>query len=204
MIAKTEPQAAYRYFITAFKHKPSYIMRTIPDIYQLNQLNEVITSEFMPAITGGIHCSTIEWKLLALPSKFPIFAEISNQEHEYFLSLSKGLSTRITNQEIEHPSETDAQKKLKGLRIAKTSSTFKEHSILSYNLNQEQRTMIFQLQRKDAISKNNSPGILFEFAMVGHSQDFQLIENVVKKLNYSMLFLQKRWFRIIKTQPSEK
>ena len=32
MIAKTEPQAAYSCFITAFKHKPSYIMRTIPDI----------------------------------------------------------------------------------------------------------------------------------------------------------------------------
>ena len=29
MIAKTEPQAAYSCFITAFKHKPSYIMRAI-------------------------------------------------------------------------------------------------------------------------------------------------------------------------------
>ena len=37
MIAKTEPQAAYFCFITAFKHKPSYIMRTIPDT--LDQLN---------------------------------------------------------------------------------------------------------------------------------------------------------------------
>ena len=47
MIAKTEPQAAYSCFITAFKHKPSYIMRTISDISdQLNHLAEVITSEF--------------------------------------------------------------------------------------------------------------------------------------------------------------
>ena len=44
MIAKTEPQAAYSCFITAFKHKPSCVMRTIPDISdQLNQLDEVIT-----------------------------------------------------------------------------------------------------------------------------------------------------------------
>ena len=65
-----ELQAAYSCFITAFKHKPSYIMRTIPDISdQLNQLDEVITSEFIPAITGGIHCSNIERKLLSLPSK---------------------------------------------------------------------------------------------------------------------------------------
>ena len=52
MITKTKPPAAYSCSITAFKHKPSYIMRTIPDISdQLNQLDEVITSEFIPAIT---------------------------------------------------------------------------------------------------------------------------------------------------------
>ena len=43
------------------------------------------SSEFKPAITGGIHCSDIDRKLLSLPSKLgglgiPIFAEISNQE----------------------------------------------------------------------------------------------------------------------------
>ena len=60
-------------------------MRTIPDILdQLNQLDELLTSEFIPAITGGIHCSGIERKLLSLPSKLgglgiPIFTEISNQ-----------------------------------------------------------------------------------------------------------------------------
>ena len=81
MIAKKEPQVAYSCFIAAFKHKPSYIMKTIPDIYdQLNELDEVITSEFIPAITGAIHCSNIERKLLSLPSKLgglgiPIFAE---------------------------------------------------------------------------------------------------------------------------------
>ena len=63
MIAKTEPQAAYSSFITAFKHKPSYIMKTTPDISdQLNQLDEVITSEFIPAITRRIHCSNIKRK----------------------------------------------------------------------------------------------------------------------------------------------
>ena len=70
MIAKTEPQAAYSCFIAAFKYKPSNIMRTIPDISdQLNKLEEITTSEFIPAITGGIHCSNIERKLLSLPSK---------------------------------------------------------------------------------------------------------------------------------------
>ena len=125
MIAKTEPQAAYSCFITAFKHKPSYIMRTIPDISdQLNQLDELITSEFIPAITGGIHCSDIERKLLSLPLNLgiPIFAEISNQEYEYSLMLSKDLSTRIMKQEIQLSSETDVQnikEKLKRLKQQK-------------------------------------------------------------------------------------
>ena len=45
-------------------------MRTLPGIlYQLNQLDEVATSEFIPAIKGDIHCSTIERKLLSVPSK---------------------------------------------------------------------------------------------------------------------------------------
>ena len=115
MIAKTELQAAYSCFITVFKHKPSYMMRTIPDIsVQLKQLGEVITSELIPAITGGIHCSNTERKLLPLPSKLgglgiPILAEISNQECEYSLMLSKDLSTRIMKQEIQLSSETYVQ-----------------------------------------------------------------------------------------------
>ena len=90
-------------------------MRTIPDISdQLNQRDELITSEFIPAITGGIHCSDIERKLLSLPSKLgglgiPIFEETSYQECEYSFMLSKDLSTRIIRQEIQLSSETDVQ-----------------------------------------------------------------------------------------------
>ena len=153
IIAKTEPQAAYSCFITAFKHKPSYIMRTIPDISdQLNQLDELITSEFIPAITGGIHCSDIERKLLSLPSKLGglgilIFTEISNQEYEYSLMLSKDLSTRIMKQEIQLSPETDVQnikRKIKNQRLQKHQAKLEnirsyltEEQIRLNNLNQE-------------------------------------------------------------------
>ena len=117
MIAKTEPQAAYSCFITAFKHKPSYIMRAIPNIYDhLNQHDVEIISEIKPAVTGRIHdMHDIERKLLSLPSNLwllgiPIFAEILNQEYEYSLILSKGLSTRIMKQEIQLLSQIDVQK----------------------------------------------------------------------------------------------
>ena len=153
MIAKTEPQAAYSCFITAFKHKPSYIMRTIPDISdQLNQIDEVITSELIPVITGGIHNSNIERKLLSLPSKLagfgiPIFGEISNQEYEYSLMLSKDLSTRIMKHEIQLSSEIEVQnikQKIKSqkqqkhqAKLENIRSCLTEEQIRLSNLNQE-------------------------------------------------------------------
>ena len=164
MIAKTEPQAACSCFIAAFKHKSSYIMRTIPDIFgQLNQLDKVITSEFVPAITGGIHCSNIERKLLSLPSKLgglgiPILAEISNQEYEYSLMLSKDISTRKMKQEIQLSSETgvrNIKQKIKSQQQQKLQA--KLENIRSY-LTEEQakqlesRTWIIQLA-------NNTPAI---------------------------------------------
>ena len=56
-----EPQAAYSCFVMAFKSKPTFYMRTIPNISrQLKRLDEVIPTEFILAIIGGIICSDIE------------------------------------------------------------------------------------------------------------------------------------------------
>ena len=42
-IAWYEPQAAYSCFITGFKHKPTFFMRTIPNIdKELKQLDDVV------------------------------------------------------------------------------------------------------------------------------------------------------------------
>ena len=66
-IAWFEPQAAYSCFITGFKDKPTFYMKTIPNISShLKRLDEVIPIEFTPAITGGIICSDIERKLMSL------------------------------------------------------------------------------------------------------------------------------------------
>ena len=69
-IAWYDPQAAYSCFITGFKHKPTYFMRTIPNIgKELKQIDDVVRTEFIPAVTGGINCSDLERKLLSLPRK---------------------------------------------------------------------------------------------------------------------------------------
>ena len=134
MIAKTEPQDAYSCFIAAFKHKPSYIMRTIPDISdQLNQLDDVITYESQEGyivliLRGNYYHSLQNWGEGGLG--IPIFAKISNQEYEYSLMLSKDLSTRIMKQNIQLSSETDVQNiktKNQKPKTIKTSSKVREH-----------------------------------------------------------------------------
>ena len=84
-----DPQAAYSCFITGFKHRPSSIMWTIPKVAeQLKQLDHVITTKFLPAITGDINCFKIEQKLIVLSPKLcglgmPIFSESTVREHEF-------------------------------------------------------------------------------------------------------------------------
>lgn len=56
-ITKTKSQAAYSCTVTAFRHKPSSIMWIILDISnELRQLDEVLTTEFLSSVTGGICC----------------------------------------------------------------------------------------------------------------------------------------------------
>ena len=63
-----EPQAAYSCFITGFKHKPTYFMRTIPKIgKELKQLDDVYEVNSYRNYRG-INCSDLERKLL-FPSK---------------------------------------------------------------------------------------------------------------------------------------
>ena len=69
-------------------------MRTISGAsIQLNRLDEVVQSEFIPVITGGVFCNEMERKLIALPPKLGgpgilIFAEISKDEFENSIKLT--------------------------------------------------------------------------------------------------------------------
>ena len=100
-IARTQPQAAYSAFITGFRHKISFYMRTISGGFtQFKRLDEVVQSEFIPVIIGGVFCNEMERKLIALPPKLgglgiPIFAEISNDGFENTIMLTE-CSTRLS------------------------------------------------------------------------------------------------------------
>ena len=54
-IARIELQAAYSCFVSGYKHKLAHVIRTIPNIsHQLQKIDELIVTKFIPAITGGI------------------------------------------------------------------------------------------------------------------------------------------------------
>jgi len=85
-IAKSDPQAAYSCFVTGFKQKLNYVMRTIPDSSNsLRKIDEIVANEFIPTINGGRLVNEVERMLLSLPVKcgglgIPIFSEIAEAE----------------------------------------------------------------------------------------------------------------------------
>ena len=107
-IAWLEPQAAYSCSVTGFKQKPTFYMRTTPNISNhVKQSDEPPTTEFIPAITGGINCSHIERKLMSIPLKLgrmeiPNFSDIADREYEFSQMLSNDLTSKIINQERQH------------------------------------------------------------------------------------------------------
>ena len=53
-IATTHPQAAYTAYVTSYRHKLTYLLRTIPNIEdQLKKIDEVVRHNLIPAIIGG-------------------------------------------------------------------------------------------------------------------------------------------------------
>ena len=78
-------------------------MRTIPNISkELKQLDDVVRTEFIPAVTGRINCSDLERKLLSFPPKLdglgiPKFSETTEREYKFSTMISKDLTSRIVN-----------------------------------------------------------------------------------------------------------
>ena len=111
--------------IKGFKHKSIYFMRTIPNIKtQLKQLDDVIRTELIPAVTGGVNCSETERRLVSLPPRFgglgiPIFSESAQKEYEFSIILSKDLTTKIINQQPQFATNNNAKKIKSKIKLTK-------------------------------------------------------------------------------------
>ena len=138
-ITKIEPQAAYAAFVAGFRHKLTYMMRTIPNIGQhLSKIDNIVSNEFIPALMGGKIVNDSERKLLSMPVKYgglalPIFAQISDLEFYNSTLITKDLCTRIKTQQREYSKDKDVSVKKKHIAEQKKE----RHNNLLMDLRQE-------------------------------------------------------------------
>lgn len=143
-----EPQVVYSYLFSGFKHSAAYFMRTIPNISnQLNKTYEIVRTEFITAISGGINCIDIQRKLLSFPSTFgvlgiPIFSEIANRENDFSRMISKDVTTNVINKHRQYKSNANATDVKKKIKQTKLKHHQDELSKLQNNPDDSQRRFI--------------------------------------------------------------
>ena len=130
-----------------FKHKSIYFMRIVPNFKsQLIQLEYIIRTEFIPAITGGINCSDTERRSMSLPPRFgglgiPIFSESAQKEYEFSIILSKDLTTKIINQQPQFATNNNAKKIKSKIKLTKMQHHNEELRKLRSTLSNEQKCL---------------------------------------------------------------
>ena len=111
---------------------------------QLKRLDEVVQSEFIPVITGGVFCNEMERKLIALPPlklgglRIPIFAQISNDEFENSIKLTECLSTKIINQMRQYEPDEEIQTIKNRIHAARVEQNKQKLDVICSHMNSEQ------------------------------------------------------------------
>ena len=117
-VAEIQSQAAYSAFVSGFKNKLSYFMRTIPNISNLLiPIEDTIRNRFIPAITGERICNEEERRLLFLPTRYggliiSIFLEQADVEYSNSRRITAERTSLITVQQMKYTVDELAIKKL--------------------------------------------------------------------------------------------
>ena len=117
-VAECQPQAAYSVFVSGFKNKLSYSMRTISDISNLLILiKDTIRNRFIPSFTGGRISNEEKRSLLSLPTRHgglatPIFHGQAEVEYNNSRRTAE-LTSLIAVQQMEYTVDELAIKKTK-------------------------------------------------------------------------------------------
>ena len=118
-IAETQRQTAYSAFVSGFKNKLNYLLRTILNVrHLLLPLEKTIRNKFIPAVTGGHIYNDKEKVLISLPSRYgglaiPIFHETVEIEFINSSNITSKLTALIKQQSLQYDMVEDNLKKLK-------------------------------------------------------------------------------------------
>ena len=147
-IAEIEPHAAYTCFIGGFKHKLTFLMRTVPGIVRfVKKIDEIILTEFIPAITGGIRINEVERKLLSLSPKdgglgIPIFEELSPFEYENSRIITASLVECIKSQERSATKNNNLLEGKNKIKSKKSEQNETKIRTIEKQLDQHQRKLV--------------------------------------------------------------
>ena len=83
----------------------------------LKRLDEVITTEFIALIIGGINCLNNKRKLISLQAKsggleIPLFFGVADREYQFSQMLSNDLGIKIINKDRQHQPNDKQNKKI--------------------------------------------------------------------------------------------
>ena len=119
-------------------------MRTISSAStQLKRFDEVVQSEFINVITGGVFYNEMKRKLIALPPKLgglgiPIFAEVSNDEFENSIKLTERLSTKIINSMHQYEPDEEIPTIKNRIHGARVEQNKQKLDVICWHMNSEQ------------------------------------------------------------------
>ena len=208
-IANIDPQAAYCCFVKGFKNKFSYMMRTIPKISNLlKSIDDVVTTQFIPAITGGIYVNQEQRRLLSLPVKLgglaiPIFSDISDNEFSFSVKISENHVNGILAQQRKYTKDSEMAAKKNDIKkmkkelnerilseISKTLST-EDSRLLQLSMENGASTWLSTLPLAEEgyhLTKQN----FWDFVMVGSYQDYLEHVNVAHHFLLIMRYRARR------------
>ena len=121
-------------------------MRTIPNIgKELKQLDDVIRTEFIPAITWGINWSDLERKLLSFPPKLggleiPI-SETAERGCKFSTMISKDLTSRMVNQHRQHQSNDNVNQIKNKVKLMKLQHHQEQLNELRLKVSDQQKRL---------------------------------------------------------------
>ncbi|XP_057316854.1 uncharacterized protein LOC130657880 [Hydractinia symbiolongicarpus] len=120
-IAEVQPQAAYSAFISGYRHKFNYYIRTIPGISELLQpIENVIRTKLIPSLCDRRACSDDERVLLSLPVKMGGLGlinvvETSKMEYEFSKLVTNELTKEIKHQNLMVTTSALTSKQIKSM-----------------------------------------------------------------------------------------
>ena len=113
-IAAVEPHAAYCAFVSGFRHKVSYTIRTVPNIPRhLEKVDQAVDKKFIPTLTDGYFSNKMDRKLQWLPVKhgglgIVIFCDIAENEYKN----SRAVTASLIKLQLQHDTIYSVKRKI--------------------------------------------------------------------------------------------